>query len=95
MEILYPKKKLAPRVVMLFFITILVNVIDILVSPNCFKTHFFLGRIEEAETEFSKALAIDPSLHSAEYNLGECEFFCHLITKLQDSYTSKISTTWI
>jgi tetratricopeptide (TPR) repeat protein len=29
------------------------------------------GRFDEAEEEFGKALAIDPNLHSAEYNLGE------------------------
>jgi tetratricopeptide (TPR) repeat protein len=38
--------------------------------PYPLRDHFSTGRIDEAEIEFGKALAIDPNLHSAEYNLG-------------------------
>lgn len=38
--------------------------------PHPFWNSCLIGRFDEAEVEFGKALAIDPNLHSAEYNLG-------------------------
>lgn len=52
--------------------------------------YFRMGKIDDAETAFRKAIELDPSYADAHYNLGNCLFRKHLFTDAAKAYRESL-----